>query len=62
MKLFFLLLIITRIDGVEIHHAVDTGLSFEDCIARTIEVHDRIGPILGDSYTLSCEEDNYISQ
>ena len=62
MKLFFLLLTITRVDSVEIHHAVATGLSFEDCLAQKIETHDRIGSILGENYTLACEEDHYISQ
>ena len=62
MKLFFLLLTLTRPDGVEVLYAVDTGLSFEDCIARSIEVHDRLGSVLGDNYTLACEEDNYVSQ
>lgn len=62
MKLFFLLLILTRPDGVEMLYAVDTGLNFEDCIGRAIEVHDRLEPIFGDEYQLACEEDNYISQ
>jgi hypothetical protein len=62
MKLFFLLLTLTRPDGVEMLYAVDTGLSFEDCIARTIETHDRLRPVLGDDYLLSCEEDGHISQ
>lgn len=62
MKLFFLLLTLTRPDGIEMLYAVDTGLSFEDCIGRAIETHDRLGPVLGDDYLLSCEEDEYISQ
>lgn len=58
MKLFFLLLTITRIDGVQIHHAVDTGLTFDDCQARMIEVRDTIDSLLGDNYVLTCEEDH----
>ena len=58
MKTFFLLLTLIRVDGVVIHHAVDTGLTYEDCIQREVEVRDRIDAILGDSYTLTCEEDH----
>jgi hypothetical protein len=58
MKTFFLLLTLIRIDGIEIHHAVDTGMSLSDCETRMIEVRERIHTILEGSYTLSCEIDH----
>ena len=38
-------------------HAVDTGMTGQDCIQRLIEVEQNLSPILGDNYTLSCEID-----
>lgn len=58
MKQFFLLLTLTRPDGIEMHYAVETGISFHECVQLAVETHKRLQPTLGDNYLLSCDEDH----
>lgn len=58
MEYVFVLMLTIFGSEENVLHAVDTGMTGQDCIQRLIEVNQSLQDILGDEYVLSCEIDH----